>query len=177
MANSRAAIRYAKAILDIANANNKANAVLSDMNSITATVKESNELQNFLASPVIGGQVKFNALSEVFASAQTETKGLFQLLLNNKRFEILPEIAKQFQGLYNEVNGIEDAVVTTAVPLTADLETKVLAKVKEFSSKKVTLTNIVDESIIGGFVLRIGDKQYNASVANRLQQLKREFSN
>jgi F-type H+-transporting ATPase subunit delta len=57
------------------------------------------------------------------------------------------------------------------------LESKVLAKVKEFTSKAVTLHNIVDESIIGGFILRIGDKQYNASIANSLQVLKRELSN
>lgn len=177
MAGSRAAIRYAKAILDIAQANNNADKVLADMNAILSSVKDSKELQNFLVSPIIKGQKKWNALSEIFASAQNETKGLFQLLLENKRFEILPAIATQFESLYNEVNGIESAVVTTAVPLTADLETKVLAKIKEFSSKKVTLSNIVDPAIIGGFVLRMGDKQYNASVANRLQQLKREFTN
>ena len=177
MAESRAAIRYAKAILDIAQANNNADKVLADMNSVTASVKESKELKDFLENPVVNGQTKFAALSEIFASVQNETKGLFQLLLANKRFEILPSIAKQFVSLYNEANGIESAVVTTAVPLTSDLEVKVLAKVKEFSNKQVTLTNVVDPSIIGGFVLRIGDKQYNASVANRLQQLKREFSN
>jgi F-type H+-transporting ATPase subunit delta len=53
----------------------------------------------------------------------------------------------------------------------------VLAKIKEFSSSKIALINIVDPKIIGGFILRIGDKQYNASVANSLQALKRELSN
>lgn len=177
MAESRAAIRYAKAILDIAQANNNADKVLVDMNSVFQTVKGSKELKDFLENPTASGQTKFNALSEIFAAVQNETKGLFQLLLANKRFEILPAIANQFQSLYNEANGIESAIVTTAVPLTSELEVKVLAKVKEFSNKSVTLTNVVDPDIIGGFVLRIGDKQYNASVANRLQQLKREFSN
>jgi F-type H+-transporting ATPase subunit delta len=69
------------------------------------------------------------------------------------------------------------AKVTTAFPITAELEAKVLSKIKEFSSKKITLINTVDPAIIGGFILRMGDQQYNASVANRLQQLKREFSN
>jgi len=72
---------------------------------------------------------------------------------------------------------METAVVTTAVPMTPELEKLVLAKVATFSSKTITLENKVDPAIIGGFVLRIGDKQYNASVTNRLQQLKREFSN
>ncbi|AWM13775.1 ATP synthase F1 subunit delta [Flavobacterium sediminis] len=177
MAGSRAAIRYAKAILDIAQGNNNSEKVLADMNTIVSAVKESKELKLFLESPIVNVQTKRNALVEVFASAQPETKALFQLLLENKRFGILASIGDQYQELYNEANGIENAVVTTAVPLDAALEDKVLAKIATFTSKKVNLTNVVDPAIIGGFVLRIGDQQYNASVANRLLQLKREFSN
>lgn len=75
------------------------------------------------------------------------------------------------------MNGVETANVTTAFPITPELEAKVLAKIKEFSNKTITLVNTVDPSILGGFVLRIGDKQYNASIANRLRELKRELSN
>jgi len=69
------------------------------------------------------------------------------------------------------------ALVTTAIPLTAELEAKVLAKIATFSNKTVIIQNSIDPTIIGGFILRMGDKQYNASVANTLQNLKREFSN
>ena len=72
--------------------------------------------------------------------------------------------------------GKEVAKVTTAIPMTNDLEIKVLAKVKELTSKAVTLENMVDESILGGFILRVGDKQYDASISNKLSKLKREFS-
>lgn len=176
MAGTRAAIRYAKAILDIAKVNNTTDAVNADMTSIANAIKDSVELRDFLVSPIVKGEIKFSSLNEIFASVQKETKGLFQLLLVNKRFELLNAIALQFTGLYDELNGIEVAKVTTAFPITADLETKVLAKIATFSDKKITLENIVDPSIIGGFILRMGDKQYNASVANRLQNLKREFS-
>jgi len=174
---SRAAIRYAKAILDIANSNGKAAGVNDDMKSIVSAVAESVELKEFLSNPTVKGEVKVSALSEVFASVQNETKSLFRLLLENKRFEILPAVASQYNQLFDELNGVEVAKVTTAFPITPELEAKVLAKVKEFSNKSVTITNIVDESIIGGFILRIGDKQYNASVANSLQTLKRELLN
>lgn len=177
MGTSRAAIRYAKAILDIAKANNATVNVNNDMKSVVAAVKGSKELNDFLKSPIVKGPAKFAAISEIFASAQEETKGLFRLLQENRRFEILPAIASQFNTLFDELNNLETAIVTTAFPITADLETKVLAKIATFSTKKVTLKNIVDPAIIGGFVLRLGDKQYNASVANSLQQLKREFSN
>ena len=89
----------------------------------------------------------------------------------------LNKIIKKYKKLLDEVNNVEVAEVTTAILLTDDLEAKVLAKVKEFTTKTVTLHNIVDESIIGGFILRLGDKQFNASVANSLQVLKRELSN
>lgn len=173
---SRAAIRYAKAIIEIATESNNTTAVNNDMKTIVSAIKESEELKDFLSNPIVNGTVKMSALSEIFPSLQTETKGLFQLLLANKRFEILSAIATQFNNLFDIASGVEKAVVTTAVPLTAELEVLVKNKLKEFSSNTISITNVVDASIIGGFVLRIGDKQYNASVANKLQQLKREFT-
>jgi F-type H+-transporting ATPase subunit delta len=174
---SRAAIRYAKAILETAVSTGKANQVNDDMKSIIAAVNSSADLKDFLASPIITSEVKMNVLSEVFGSVQADTKSLFRLLQENKRFEILEAIATQFNVQFDEMNGVEVAKVTTAFPITADLEAKILAKATAISTKKITIQNTVDPSIIGGFILRIGDKQYNASVSNRLQELKREFSN
>jgi len=174
---SRAAIRYAKAIIENAVSNGRADAVNQDMNLILSTVSSNEELQHFLISPVVKPQEKYTAIAEIFASVQPDTKGLFLLLKENKRFEILAEIAKQYNAQHDVLNGIEVAKVTTAFPITPDLEAKVLAKIKEFSMSKITIENIVDPAIIGGFILRIGDQQYNASVSNRLQELKREFSN
>ena len=174
---SRAAIRYAKAILETAVSSNNATQVNNDMSSIVLSISESADLKEFLTSPIISSDVKMNALSEVFQSVQAETKMLFRLLQENKRFEILSTIASQYNLLFDEMNGVETATVTTAFPLTSELEQQVLAKVATISNKKVTIENIVDPSILGGFILRIGDKQYNASVANRLLEFKRELSN
>ena len=147
------------------------------MNNIIAAINESRELEVFLASPVVSSEIKLKALLEVFSNSNNETKALFQLLSTNKRFGILQEIALQYKNLYNEVNGLEIAKVTTAVALTPELESKILAKAATMTTKKLTIENTIDPSIIGGFILRIGDMQFNASVANRLQELKREFSN
>ena len=174
---SRAAIRYAKAILDIAQTSGKAEAVKNDMQSIVTAISESPELKDFLVSPVIKMDVKKSALSEIFSNVQEETNSLFNLLFENKRFEILESIAVQYHKLYDQSNGVEVAKVTTAFPITPELQEKVLAKIATFSDKKITIENIVDPSIIGGFILRGGDQQYNASVASKLSELKREFSN
>jgi F-type H+-transporting ATPase subunit delta len=174
---SRAAIRYAKAILETAVSSSNTGKVNDDMLSVVSSVAGSTELREFLSSPIISSEVKMSALKEVFVNVQPETNALFRLLKENKRFGILAEVAQQYNAQYDEMNGIEVAKVTTAFAITPELEKQVLAKVATISNKKVTLENIVDPSIIGGFILRIGDKQYNASVANRLQELKREFSN
>ena len=177
MAGTRAAIRYSKAILDLANSKGVAEVVSDDMKTIATTINGNLELSTFIQNPTIKVEVKEKALLEVFAESNAVTKGLFHLLFENKRFEILSAIAVEYGKLSDLANGKELAQVTTAFPMDAALEAQVLAKIATLSDKKITLENIVDPAIIGGFILRIGDKQYNASVYNRLQVLKREFSN
>jgi F-type H+-transporting ATPase subunit delta len=177
MASTRAAIRYAKAILDLSNSKGVAEVVNNDMKLIASTINGNLELSTFIQNPTTKVEVKEKALLEVFAGINAVTQGLFHLLFENKRFEILEAIALEYSKLSDIMNGVEVAKVTTAIPMDAALEAKVLAKIATLSDKKITIENTVDASIIGGFILRIGDKQYNASVANRLQALKRELSN
>jgi len=177
MSGTRAAIRYAKAILEISESKKVATQVAADMALITATINTNAELNTFIQSPTINVDQKESALLEVFANANAVTKSLFHLLKENKRFEIIDAIALEYNKLFDIMNGVEVAKVTTAIAMDAALEAKVSAKIATFSNKKITIENTIDPSIIGGFILRIGDKQYNASVANRLQVLKRELSN
>ena len=177
MTGSRAAIRYAKAILEMAQAQGTAAQVSEDMAQIAETMSTNAELAEFINNPTIKANTKEAALSEIFAGSQGITKGLFRLLFENQRFEILGHVAAQYKLQFDELNGMEIATVTTAFPITPDLEAKVLDKIKEFSDKKITLKNLVDPAIIGGFILRVGDQQFNASVAKSLTALKRELSN
>ena len=131
MAQTRAAIRYAKAIFDLAKDQKSAEIVNTDMKAIANAVSTSKDLSDMLQSPIVRTATKKSAL-----------------------------LAK----------------VTTAVALTDDLKTKVLAKVKELTGKDAEIESIIDESILGGFILRVGDIQYNASIANKLSKLKREFT-
>lgn len=177
MAGTRAAIRYAKAIIDQANDRNATEMVQEDMKLIASTVASNQELLLFISNPTLNVEAKNNALSEIFASTNAVTKSLFRLLLENKRFELLHDIAVEFSKLYDEAKGIQHAEVTTAFTMDQTLEEKVMAKIRTFSDKKIIIKNIVDPAIIGGFIIRIGDQQYNASIANSLHTLKRELSN
>ena len=174
---SRAAIRYAKAILQKANENNTEAVVFGDMQSVYKTIENSRELQAVLQSPVIKANDKKDALLKIFNGQSEATHSLINILIANKRASLLGSVAKSYVDIYNDQQGVKAAIVITAVPLTPEIETKVLAKVKELTgSDKVTLKSEIDSDIIGGFILRMGDIQYNASIANQLGNLKREFS-
>ena len=177
MSGTRAAIRYAKAIFETAQSQGSASDIAQDMSLIGSTIKDNPELSAFLQNPVTKADAKENALQEIFADVNPVINSLFKLLAENKRFEILGAVASEFITLFDEMNGIEIAKVTTAIPMDEEMEGKVLNKILTFSNKKVVIENIVDPSIIGGFILRIGDQQYNASIANRLKVLKRELAN
>lgn len=177
MNQNRAAIRYAKGTLDYAVEKKAADAVEKDMRDIAATISENGELQGVLESPIVKSELKKSALLEIFKDANEISKGLIQTLVDNKRIAMLQEVAYKYIILHEKMKGEEVAYVTTAVPLTADLEKKILAEVKKATGNKVTIENKVDEAIIGGFVLRVGDTQYDASIANKLNGLKREFTN
>ncbi|MDM1043568.1 ATP synthase F1 subunit delta [Myroides sp. 1354] len=176
MVSTRAAARYAKAMLEVSLEKGNVDAINGDMILISQSIAQSKELNTFLVNPIVKDQLKLNALLEVFATTQEGTKELFNVLKANSRFGILEAIALEFQKQYDLYKGIEKVTVTTAMPIDASIEAKVLEKVKALApGKEAVITNIVDESILGGFILKIGDIQYNASLANQLQVLKREL--
>jgi F-type H+-transporting ATPase subunit delta len=173
---SRAAIRYAKALLNLSLERKKADKVNDDMLSIGNGIASSNELSEALKNSVIRAEDKKKVIEKVFPKTEGLSKDLFDLLIQNNRFGLLEAIANQYTVLYKQHNNEEVAIVTTAVAMTKELEQKVLSKIKDLTDKKVTVENIVDESIIGGFVLRVGDMQFDSSIANKLNNLKREFT-
>lgn len=175
MAGSRAAIRYARATVNLANDQKQIEAVNEDMKQIASSISQHSDLKALLLNPVVKSSIKKEALLQIFKGINVISVNLIDTLIVNKRLTLLEDIALKVNQLYDEQKGVEVARVTTAVPLTSELQTKVLAKVKELTGKEVELENTIDASILGGFILRVGDIQYNASVANKLNKLKREL--
>ena len=152
----RAANRYAKALLEYALQQNALEAVYQDMLLIDKTVKGSKDLERMLISPI----------NKVFTSITPEVHRLFDLLIANRRLPMLGAIAEKFIWQYNEYKHHKIAVVTTAIPLDERTQREVLQKVISLTNNSnITLENKVDANIIGGFILRVGDIQYNDSVA------------
>ena len=178
MKDARAALRYAKAVLDLAKSSKSESAVNEDMQLIASTISENQEFGVVLESPVIKSTDKMKVLTAMFSDKIGNiSQGLFNLLLENKRIAMLESIAKQYTIIYDYYRHIQVAKVTTAVPISKTIEKKVLAKIVELTGEEANLENEVNPNILGGFILRVGDVQYDASISNYLSELKKEFDN
>lgn len=176
MKGTRAALRYAKATLNLAKEKGFAKEVNDDMIFVQSTIEENHDLEVMLKSPVIKSGAKTAVLTQIFdKKVNGITMGLINLLIENKRLSLLNLVAKEYVVIYDFLQGVEVAQITSAVPLTKELEAEILKRIKESVGKEVTMNNVIDPSIIGGFVLRVGDKLYDSSVSSRLSNLLSQF--
>lgn len=176
MKGTRAALRYAKATLDLAKEQGIEEKINDDMKLISSAIAESPDLEVMLKSPVIRSAVKRSVLTKIFGSKVNPlTMKLIDLLIKNDRINILGLVAKEFVIIYDYLMGIETALVTTAVPLTKELEKDFLKKVTDLIGKEITVKNIVDPSIVGGYILRVGDQQLDSSVTGLLNTVLEGF--
>ena len=174
---SRAAIRYAKAMYDIANEENSINEVYKDMNFINELNSDSLDFKNLLSNSQINFQDKKKLILSLIKQSNALTEKLIDLLIHNKRVKIIGDIASSFIQLYNKNNNIKEATIITASPINNELESKILSMINIKDVKSVNLTNVVNPNIIGGFIIRFDGKEYNASVKQNLNNLKTELTN
>ncbi|MBA6156237.1 ATP synthase F1 subunit delta [Tenacibaculum sp. S7007] len=178
MKGARPALRYAKAILNLAKEQGNETLVNDNMKLIVDTIAGSSDLETMLKSPVIKAVDKRNVLTALFGDkVDNIVKGLFNLLQENKRMVMLEPIAKQYSIIYDYHKSMQVAKVTTAVALTKELEDKIQAKIVALTGNSASIENIVNPEILGGFILRVGDVQYDASISNQFNELRREFDN
>ena len=97
--------------------------------------------------------------------------------MKNRRIDLFDDVSRSFTVLYNDFVGNQEVVLTTASEVESNKLKEIENRVKELTSKNVNLTNVVDENIVGGFVLRVADLQYNASFKDQLKKLEQEFLN
>lgn len=168
--------RYAKALLSFAIEKKQEDVLYEEMQSLVNVIHENTELRSLLRSPVVKSELKKNILEVIFSEKSEVLGRFFGMLAQNKRMSSTYAIAKEFILQYNQYKDNETAVVITAQPISDSLKNKFLAKVEQLTGKtNISLKNKIDENIIGGFILRIGDLQYNASVSNKLNIIRNNF--
>ena len=177
MIYNRVAFRYAKALLLSCEDNTNSKTVFDDMSLIKETFNQSEELKLFIDSKVVKDSDKLSTLNTIFNDLNKLSKSLMKLLMKNRRIDLFDDVSASFVILYNKHVGNQEVLLTTASAITENKLKEIENTVKKLTSKNVNLTNLVDEYIVGGFVLRVGDLQYNASFKDQLKKLEQEFLN
>jgi F-type H+-transporting ATPase subunit delta len=176
MTDSKVARRYAQSLMGLALERNIAEKINNDMKLIADTCSANRELVLLLKNPIINTDKKENIIRLIFGSkVDTVTNAFMQIITRKGRESYLYEIAEAFIAMYKTSKGIKTAFVTTAFPMDTALRNEVMSIVKRAKGDNAELVEQVDKDIIGGFILRIGDVQYDASVSKKLKALKSEF--
>jgi F-type H+-transporting ATPase subunit delta len=166
-------VRYAKALFSLGKEKGLLVTLKSDIESVLDVCSKSAEFILFLESPVIKTSQKVKLLREIFSGSLHElTLKFLVLVTENNRETFIPNICRNFLDLLRKDSGIKSAVITTATGLpAATIEKARLILEKELNSR-IELTGKVNPEILGGIILRVDDRQYDASLATQLKKIK-----
>jgi F-type H+-transporting ATPase subunit delta len=179
MPNPRLATRYAKSLLDLAIEKGQLEEVYADMQWLQSVCKSNRDFVSVLKSPVITGDKKIKILGAVAGDKFSKLTTAFNALLVNKTRESnLPEIAQAFITQYKEYKKIHTIKLITAVPVSDAVRNAIVEQVKNSGGyENIELEEKIDPNIIGGFVLQVGDKLVDASIAYDLKAIAKQFEN
>ena len=177
MPNPRLASRYAKSIIGLSVEQNSLEETLADMQYLGSVCKESREFTNVLRSPVINADKKQTIIDAVVGEKlKPLSKAFVALLVNKGREENLPEIATAFIQQYKDMKNIKTVTVTTATPMSDSVKQSIMTKVvAALPDASIEMREEVKEDIIGGFVLQMDDKLFDASIRRDLNDVKQQF--
>ena len=178
MSEYRVAARYAKSLLDLAKEQNNVDAVLNDMRTFARLAAKNKEMALLLNSPIINGDKKIAVLNRLFESTfQKVTISFFEIIIRKKRENFLESVANGFIEQFNTLNNISTATVKSAVPLSNEVIAEIKSHIEKQTGKTITLTASVNPDLIGGLVVQVEDKLFDASIAGKLGKLKHELLN
>ena len=176
MASSKVAIRYAQSFLDTSIEKNILANVSEDFEIIYNTIDKSDELYRAIKSPIIKGETKKLILFEIFGKiVSKDSMEFLNFIIDKGREEILPEILEKFDFLKDEHDGVVKVGVTTAFDFSKEQRAQIQQKFESFLKKKTRLSYNVDPNLIGGFIAKVGDTIYNASMFHQLGLLKKQL--
>lgn len=168
--------RYAEALFEVANNKKSLDQIEEDLQLIVDVFENTSELTAFLHHPKIDDKTKKAIIDQAFDGKLNEmTKNLLYLLIDNNRTEYIGDIKKEFVKLANIARNIVDVEAITAIELDKDSQDKVSKTLKDKLGKSVRLKSFVDPSLLGGIVIKIGDRVYDGSINKQLKVLKRSL--
>ncbi len=177
MSSIRIASRYAKSLLDLAQESKKVEQIKGDLATFSEAIK-NRDLALLIKSPIIKADKKQSIFKAIFDGKVDElTSAFFDIVIKKGREALLPDIAKSFTEQYNTLNGITTARITTAEKVSDAVLQDIKKNIDSMGvkSKNILVTEVVDPTIIGGYILQVGDKLLDASVKASLAKMKQEI--
>ena len=166
---------YATALFEAAREQDRLAPVRDELAQIVAAEAQVPELRELLRNPQLDPRARARALEDVLAGGEELTRNFLLVLADKGRTGALEEIAREFERLIAEHEGIVHAELTTAVELSDEEAQTLLQRIEQASGRKVETTRSVDPDLIGGIVLQVGSHRLDASVRGRLERLRREL--
>lgn len=176
MKSSKSASRYAQALLDLAIEQNKVDAIAADMKYMATVCAENRDLETMLQSPIVKADKKIAVLNAIFDQFDKATAMFVELIVKNGREAYLPQIASAFDAILKQHLGIVPVTLISAQKLDEQVKKEIVAKVQASTTGTVELTEKIDTDLIGGFIVRMGDNQIDASVASQINKLKQRLT-
>jgi ATP synthase F1 delta subunit len=167
---------YAEALFEAGKDKGNLDALQSQLGQFTDAVSQSRELQVFLFSPYLSSAEKKDGLRRAISGAEPELVNFLELLIEKTRMPEIFRIRRQFEELWKEENKLIDVTVVSAVELDPDVVSKIGTEVERQTGERVELSSRVDESVLGGIVLQVGNMVVDASIRNRLEKLKKSVA-
>jgi F-type H+-transporting ATPase subunit delta len=176
MKSTKGATRYAKALLELSIEQNKLAITEANMNYLIQVNNDVKEFHTLIHSPIINADKKIKAFEAIFSNFDKLTTLFLNLIIKNKRESILPEIAQSFIKQLKAYNGITPITIVSAVALNEATKIAILAKVQSSVSGTLEVTEKVDASLIGGFIVQLDGKQIDTSVLSQFNNLKQRLT-
>jgi F-type H+-transporting ATPase subunit delta len=167
---------YAEALFDVAKEKDKLDRIHDELNQFAEALAGDREMQVFFFSPYFSSAEKRDGIERAISDADPEFVNFLELLAEKHRMPVLFRVQRQFEDRWKEENRKLDVTVTSAVKLDPEVVNKVGAEIEKQTDRSVEMRSQVDDDILGGIVLQVGNKVLDASVRNRLEKLRRSVA-
>jgi F-type H+-transporting ATPase subunit delta len=176
MRTSKVAKRYAKGLLDFSKESNTTFVLFSEMQDVVKILKSSKDLNNFLETPVLDSKKKIAIMGLIFKDFSFTAKNFISLIIKQGREKYIQQIAQEYINKVETLEGVQRISLTSAIRLSPENVEAILKSTDLVNaSQKFDLQTNINPNILGGYILRVGDQQIDASVKSKLNQLKKEF--
>jgi F-type H+-transporting ATPase subunit delta len=167
---------YARSLFEVASDQDKLDAVREQLGEFAGALEQTRELQVFFFSPYFSTAEKEDGLDRAVSGAEPAFINFLKLLIENHRMPVIFRVRREYERLWEEENQLLPVRVTSAVELDAKTVSQIGDKIAEQTGRKVDLSSEVDPDILGGIVVRVGNSILDASIRNRLEQLRRQVA-